>query len=84
MNVELLHTFQPVTFESHTRLVEGLTDVAVSLQKHINDIVPQLLSLDFEGLNLESPFKVSSLKIMKHSRITVRAIAFKRVTPGGT
>ncbi len=64
LNVESLHILQPVTFESHTQLVEGLAEIGVSLQTHINDIVPQLLSLDFEGLNLDSPFKVSSLEIL--------------------
>lgn len=51
--------FQPVTFESYNSLISGLGDIGEQLQKFIGDIVPQLLSIDLDGLKIDDPFQVN-------------------------
>ena len=53
-----IYTFQPATFESYNQLISGLRDVGEELQNLIGDIVPQLLSIDMEGLKIDGPFQV--------------------------
>ena len=47
-----------MTFESYNQLISGLKDIGEQLQNLIGDIVPQLLSIDMEGLKIDGPFQV--------------------------
>ncbi len=57
---------QAETFKNYNELVSGLREVCEQLKALIGDIVPQLLSMDIEQLQIDSPFQVqlASLRLV--------------------